>query len=79
MGAEGSSLLSLVSIRPHCIFGWPLLDEIFAVFVGVRLPCADYANCVVQNAFYKGLNSSKMVTYIFVFNFNGEVVHAGIT
>ena len=56
----------------------PLLEGVFAVVDGARLPCADYTNADLQNAFYEGYTQSVEVTNSFVWNFFGEIIQAGI-
>lgn len=65
---------NLVKNRPN----GRLLKGIFAVVDGGRLPCADYNDVNVQNAFYESYTCNVEVTNIFVFNFFGEVIHAGV-
>lgn len=55
-----------------------LLQKIFGVLDGGRLPCADYTDSDVQNAFYEGYTTSVEVTNLFAFNFKGELIHAAV-
>lgn len=55
-----------------------LLPDVFGVMDGGRFPCADYSNKDVQNAYYEGYTGNVEVTNIFVFNFYGEIIHAGV-
>lgn len=48
----------LKEIRPND----PILSNIFGVLEGGRLPCADYVNADVQNAYYEGYTTSVEVT-----------------
>lgn len=42
------------------------------------LPCADYTDVDLQNAYYEGCISSEEVNNLLVFNFKGEIIHAAI-
>lgn len=55
-----------------------LLKGVFAVVDGGRMPCADYNDPDLQNAYYEGYTCSVEVTNLFVFNFMGELIHAAI-
>lgn len=55
-----------------------LMKGNFDVVNGDRLPCSDYDDADVQNAYYEGYTSNLVVTNLFVFNFFVEVIHAGI-
>lgn len=56
----------------------PLLPNVFAVIDGARMPCADYTDSDLQNAFYEGYTGNTEITNIFVFNFKGELIHAAV-
>lgn len=49
----------------------------FAAMDGGRLPCADYTEGDVQNAYYKGYTISVEVTNFLVYDFHGAIIHAG--
>lgn len=55
-----------------------LLQGIFAVTDGGRMPCADYTDTNLQNAYFEGFTQGVEVTNLFVFNFFGELIHAAI-
>lgn len=55
-----------------------LMRGIFGVVDGGRLPCADYDNSDLQNAYYEGYTGNVEVTNLLVFNFFGEVIHAAV-
>lgn len=55
-----------------------LLPDVFCVIHGGRMPCADYEDKDLQNAFYEGYTGNLEVTNIFVFNFRGEIIHSGV-
>lgn len=55
-----------------------VLDGIFAVVDGGRIPCAEYTDKDLQNAYYEGYTQSVEVTNLFVWNFKGEIIHAGV-
>lgn len=55
-----------------------LLPDVFGVVDGGRMLCADYSDADLQNAYYEGYTGNVEVTNIFVFNFFGEIIHAGI-
>ena len=45
---------------------------------GARMPCAKYTNPNIQNAFFEGFTPGTEVTNLLVWNFKGEIIHAGI-
>lgn len=55
-----------------------LLKGVFAVVDGGRMPCADYEDPDMQNAYYEGYTCSVEVTNLFVYNFKGELIHAAV-
>ena len=55
-----------------------LLTGVFAVTDGGRMPCADYTDCNLQNAYFEGFTQAVEATNLFVFNFFGELIHAAI-
>lgn len=55
-----------------------LLKGVFAAVDGGRLPCADYIDRNLQNAFYEGYKQSVEVTNLFVWSLFGEIIHTGI-
>lgn len=55
-----------------------LLNGVFAVVDGGRMPCADYINRDLQNAYYEGYTQKVEVTNLFVWNFFGEIIHAAV-
>ena len=65
---------------------WPngrLLRGFFAVTDGARMPCAEFTDPGMQNAYYEGYTQSVEVTKfvrfnLFVWNFAGELIHAAI-
>lgn len=63
-----ASALQLVNNRPN----GALLDGVFAITDGCRIPCADYITPDIQNAYYEGYTQSVEVTNLFVWNFFGE-------
>jgi len=42
------------------------------------MPCADYIDTDLQNAFFEGFTQGVEVTNLFVWNFYGELIHAAI-
>lgn len=55
-----------------------LLRGVFAVVDGGRMPCADYTDPNIQNAYYEGYTCCVEITNLFVYNFKGEIIHAGL-
>lgn len=45
---------------------------------GGRIPCADFTDLLMQNAYYDGYTGNLEVTNLFVFNLMGEVIHAAV-
>ena len=56
----------------------PLLEGVFAVTDGARMPCADYTNVDLQNAYFEGYTQEVQLTNLFVWKFFGEIIHAAI-
>ena len=56
----------------------PFLKGVFAVTDGGRMPCADYTDTNLQNAYFEGYTQNVEVTNLFVWNFFGEIVHAAV-
>ena len=54
------------------------LNGVFAVTDGGRMPCADYTNSYIQNAYFEGFTQAVEVTNLFVWDFNGELIHAAV-
>jgi len=55
-----------------------LLSGCFGILDGGRMPCATSGDTDVQNAYWEGFTQAHEVTNLFVFNFFGEIIHAGI-
>lgn len=55
-----------------------LLEGLFGVMDGGRMPCADYIDVDTQNAYYEGYSQNVEVTNLFVWNCFGEIIHAGL-
>lgn len=68
------SSLALMKNRPN----GRMMKGIFAVVDGGRVPCAHYTDCDMQNAYYEGYTGNVEVTNLLVFNFFGEIIHAGV-
>lgn len=56
----------------------PLLKGVFALTDGGRMPCADYTNLDLQNAYFGNFAQNVGVTKLFVWNFLGEFIHAAV-
>ena len=70
---EASSSL----LQSNRVYG-PFLKGVFAVTDGGRMPCADYTDKNLQNAYYEGYTQNVEVTNLFVWNFFGEIIHAAV-
>ena len=55
-----------------------LLEGVFASTDDGRMPCADYTDTSLQNAYFEGFTQGVEVTNLFVFNFYGELIHAAM-
>lgn len=55
-----------------------VLKGVFAIMDGGRLPCADYCDPDTQNAYYEGYTTNIEVTNLLVFDFFGQIIHAGV-
>jgi len=55
-----------------------LLEGVFGITDGGRMPCADYTEPNLQNAYLEGFTQSVEVTNLLVFNFFGELIHAAV-
>ena len=55
-----------------------LLKSCFAVLDGARMPCATYGDPTLNNAYWEGFTQAQEVSNLFVWNFFGEIVHAGV-
>ena len=55
-----------------------LLKGIFAVTDGARMPCAKYKCPMYQNAYFEGFKQGTEATNLLVWDFRGEIIHAGI-
>ena len=56
----------------------PLLKGGFAVMEGGRMPRPSYVQPDLQNAFWEGFAQAHEVSNLFLWNFSGELIHAGI-
>ena len=56
----------------------PALKGVFGVLDGVRMPCSVYIDEDIQKAFFEGYTQSVEVTNPFVWDFKGQIIHAGI-
>ena len=56
----------------------PLLQGVFAITDGGRMPCADDTDIDLQNAYFEGFTQNVEVTNLFVWNFFGEIIHAAV-
>ena len=55
-----------------------LLRGVFAITDGGRMPCADYTDLDLKNAYFEGFTQNVEDTNLFVWNFFGEIIHAAI-
>jgi len=55
-----------------------LLSGCFGVLDGGRMPCGTAGDPDIDNAYWEGFTQAHEVTNLFVFNFKGEIIHAGI-
>ena len=55
-----------------------LLKGIFAVTDGARMPCAKYQCPEHQNAYFEGFTQGTEATNLLVWDFRGEIIHAGV-
>jgi len=55
-----------------------LLQGTFGISDGGRMPCAIYTNPDLQNAYFEGFTQAVEVSNLFVWNFQGEIIHAAI-
>jgi len=55
-----------------------LLSGCFGILDGGRMPCSTSGDRDVENAYWEGFTQAHEVTNLFVFNFYGEIIHAGI-
>ena len=55
------------------------LGGVFGIMGGERMPCGTYTDPYVQNAYWEGFTQADEVTNLFVWNFRGELIHAGIS
>ncbi len=55
-----------------------LLTGVFAITDGARMPCAEYTDIDLQNAYFEGYTQCAEVTNLFVWNFYGEIIHAAV-
>ena len=74
---EGEMLASSLLLQINRTDG-PLLKGIFAVTDGGRMPCADYTDVDIQNAYFDGITQGVEVTNLFVWNLYGELIHAAV-
>ena len=74
---EGEMRASSMLLQNNRTYG-PYLKGVFAVPDGGRMPCADYTDTNLQNAYFEGFTQGVEVTNLFVWNFYGEIVHAGV-
>lgn len=70
---EASSML----LQTNRTFG-PLMKGEFAVTDGGRMPCADYTDPNMQNAYFEGFTQGVEATNLFVWNVFGELIHAAV-
>ena len=57
---------------------WMLLQGVFRITDGGRMPCADYTDLDPQNVYFEGLTQNVEVTNLFVWNFFGEIIYASV-
>jgi len=55
-----------------------LLKGVFSITDGARMPCAIHGDPFLENAYFEGYTQLHEATNVFVWNFFGEVIHAGI-
>jgi len=55
-----------------------LLKGVFAITDGARMPCAVQDEPLLENAYWEGFTQAHEATYVFVWNFYGEIIHAAI-
>ena len=51
-----------------------LLKGVFTITDGGRMPCANYADPAVQNAYFEGFTQAVEVTDLLVWDFKGEII-----
>ena len=56
-----------------------LLQGLFAITDIGRMPCADYTDVDLQNAYFEGFTQNVEVTNLFVRNFFGDIIHASVS
>lgn len=56
----------------------PLLRGFFGLTDGWRMRCIKYTYKVLQNAYWEGYTQSDEITNLFVWDFKGQLIHAGI-
>ena len=56
----------------------PLLKGVLAVMDGGCMPCPSYVQPDLQNAYWEGFTQAHEVSNLFMWNFSGELIHAGI-
>ena len=74
---EGDRLAFSLLLQNNRVYG-PLPKGVFAVTDGGRMPCVDYTDQDLQNAYNEGYIQSVEVTNLFVWNFYGEIIHAAV-
>jgi len=55
-----------------------ILKGVFSITDGARMPCAVHDEPLLENAYWEGFTQGHEATNVFVWNFFGEVIHAGI-
>lgn len=68
----------LASLLENSRLNSPLMQGVFAVTDGNRMPCADYTDTNLQNAYFEGFTQAVEVTNLFVFNFFGALIYAAV-
>ena len=55
-----------------------LLQGVFGITDGGRMPCADYTDLDLQNAHFEGFTQNVEVTNLFLWSFFGEIIQAAV-
>lgn len=54
------------------------ISDIFGVLEGGRIPCADYLDYGIQNAYNEGCTTSMEVANLLALNFRREIIYAAL-
>ena len=56
----------------------PLLRGVFGLTDGGRMRCVKYTVKALENAYWEEYTQSNKITSLFVWDFKGQLIHAGI-